>query len=175
MPKKKRRRVARRRAAWLRATLLSVVILLLAALIHVLLPPATPDVYGGLPQPQSLPIRLSSHVLRNEGFSLAYSEWWRTPLWVAYRLSGLPEGASPPRPDHCRLHVAKVISGVDHDPRAAGMFETPDTRLYAFRIAWGWRICPAARLPARVHAAASPYPTRRRHLPPVHARAHATI
>lgn len=100
MPKKKRRRVARRRAAWPRATLLSVVILLLAALIHVLLPPATPDVYGGLPQPQSLPIRLSSHVLRNEGFSLAYSEWWRTPLWVAYRLSGLPEGASPPRPDH---------------------------------------------------------------------------
>lgn len=83
-----------------RAGLLALLIVLGVAVVEVFFPPATPDVYGGLPQARPWADRLSTHVIRNEGFSLAYSEWRRTALWVGWRLHRLAPGEAPPRPEH---------------------------------------------------------------------------
>ncbi|HEY0635097.1 MAG TPA: DNA/RNA non-specific endonuclease [Gammaproteobacteria bacterium] len=47
----------------------------------------------GLPQATQLQPAYWTHVLRNEGFLVGYSELRGNPLWVTYRLGAVPESA----------------------------------------------------------------------------------
>ncbi|MBI2382960.1 MAG: DNA/RNA non-specific endonuclease [Gammaproteobacteria bacterium] len=86
----------RRRA---RPAAAAAVVALLAALYAWLLPLDSPDVYAGLPGIQSWGLKLSSHTLQNPGFAIGYSEWYRAPLWVAFRARALPPGKAGQRPE----------------------------------------------------------------------------
>jgi endonuclease G len=56
------------------------------------------EIFGGAPHALTAGQRWSTHVLRNPGFTVGYSEWRRQPLWVAYRAAsprGRKLGARP--------------------------------------------------------------------------------
>ncbi len=56
---------------------------------------AEPLLWGGLPQSPATEL---THVLRNPGFVVGYSELRRNPLWVAYRVRPVREKRRMPRP-----------------------------------------------------------------------------
>ncbi|MGH8530227.1 MAG: DNA/RNA non-specific endonuclease [Nevskiales bacterium] len=56
---------------------------------------AAPLVWGGLPKANA---RELTHVLRNPGFTVGYSELRRNPLWVAYRVRAVRKKNRMPRP-----------------------------------------------------------------------------
>jgi endonuclease G, mitochondrial len=84
-----------------RRRLLAALFIVVGAVAAVLAQPADdPAIYGGVPKAASLGQRWSTHVLRNPGFTVGYSEWRRQALWVAYRASSAHAHRLGPRPDH---------------------------------------------------------------------------
>lgn len=63
-----------------------------------------PDSFAGLPRAQSMALLpWSPHgfqVIDRPGFVLGYSEYWRNPLWVAYRLDQRVDAPYAERPKH---------------------------------------------------------------------------
>ena len=109
----------RRVRRWLVALILvlpTVVLLLAGATIINGLRPH-PESYAGLPRAQALQpwpwAQHWFHVIDPPGFVLGYSERWRNPLWVGYRLDDRREGPPGSRPDHFvidRWTLARVSS-----------------------------------------------------------------
>jgi endonuclease G len=81
-------------------------------------PTQSPDVIGGFPVAQDRWVQLSTHALQNPGFVVGYNEWYREPLWVAFRAHALPQGPSLGRRDHFDVDsrtLARVASSDYHD------------------------------------------------------------
>lgn len=79
-------------------------------------PPPNQHLFGGYPQAQNWPNRLSVHVLANPGFTVAYSEWHGGPAWVAYRARRIAEHGGVGRLDHFSLdhRTLRRISSDDY-------------------------------------------------------------
>ncbi len=76
-----------------------------------------PESYAGLPRASALrPWPWAAHwfhVIDPPGFVLGYSERWRNPLWVAYRLDERRDGAWGARPDHFQVD-RRTLARVAH-------------------------------------------------------------
>lgn len=76
-----------------------------------------PESYAGLPRAHALrPWPWADHwfhVIDPPGFVLGYSERWRNPLWVAYRLDDLRDGPWGARPEHFQVD-RRTLARVEH-------------------------------------------------------------
>ncbi len=77
-----------------------------------------PDSFAGLPRAQDMALLpwspRSFQVIDPPGFVLGYAEYWRNPLWVAYRLEQRVAGPYGRRPEQFRIDArtfSRVTSG----------------------------------------------------------------
>ncbi len=77
--------------------------------------------YLGVPQTAIFSPQNWTHILRNEGFLVGYSELRGNPLWVTYRVAPFDSSTpSPPRPDRFERDW-RNLTGVEHnDYRGSG-------------------------------------------------------
>lgn len=74
-----------------------------------LTPTESADVYGGLPHVQDRWLRYATHSLQNPGFVVGYNEWYRLPLWVAFRARPVGSGSSGPRPEGFEVDARTLV------------------------------------------------------------------
>lgn len=103
-----------------RLTPISALIALVASAWLWFTPTSSPDVIGGLPRIEDRWLRLSTHVLQNEGFAVGYNEWYRDALWVAFRAHALPHEDSHGRRDHFDVDSRTLARVSSEDYRATG-------------------------------------------------------
>lgn len=86
--------------------------------------PSTPSgddaIFGGRPRALTAGQRWSTHVLRNPGFVVGYSEWRRQPLWVAYRAASVRGRPLAPRPEHFSADPRVLIRVSSQNYNASG-------------------------------------------------------
>ncbi len=77
--------------------------------------------YAGIPQSSSWSLANFTHVLRNQGFLIGYSEWRADPLWVIYRLDRSARSTRHlPRPSHFRSDWRTLRRVAHEDYRRSG-------------------------------------------------------
>ncbi|MDQ6994780.1 MAG: DNA/RNA non-specific endonuclease [Mariprofundaceae bacterium] len=54
--------------------------------------------YAGLPQEKAFTLNTFTHIFRNEGYMVGYSEWRENPLWVTYHLKPILKKKKLKRP-----------------------------------------------------------------------------
>ncbi|HZP13427.1 MAG TPA: DNA/RNA non-specific endonuclease [Nevskiaceae bacterium] len=103
-----------------RLTPISLLVAAAAFIWFWIAPTSSPDVFAGFPHIEDRWLRWSTHVLQNPGFAIGYSEWYRDPLWVAFRAHALPPGESPGRRDHFDVDSRTLARVSSEDYRASG-------------------------------------------------------
>ena len=83
-----------------RRRLIGLAIAACAALATAVAPSRDEALFGGAPKAAGAGQRWSTHVLRNPGFVVGYSEWRRQPLWVEYHAASVRGHRLAPRPEH---------------------------------------------------------------------------
>ena len=84
------------------------------------------DSFAGLPRAQNMALLPwlphGFQVIDRPGFVLGYAEYWRNPLWVAYRLEQRVGGPYGRRPEHFRVD-ARTFSRVRSDAYTGSGFD----------------------------------------------------
>lgn len=79
------------------------------------------QVYGGWPKQKLITLH-RANLLENRGYSVGYSEYYKTPVWAAYRVFDVPKMHSGKRPSHFTAD-ARIKDAVTHNDYTRSGFD----------------------------------------------------